>query len=94
MFQHEPGTLQQHQDGSVPLRINSSSSAACFSTSQEPYDSDKMAAAFSAQFARQAFTVGQQLVFAFENKKLLGLVVKSMQGECACRGRIGDQVEM
>ncbi|XP_043224974.1 vesicle-fusing ATPase 1-like [Amphibalanus amphitrite] len=49
------------------------------STTQEPYDTDKMAAAFSAQFARQAFTVGQLLVFAFENKKMLGLVVKSMQ---------------
>ena len=54
-----------------------------FSTTQEPYDTDKMAAAFSAQFAKQAFTVGQLLVFAFENKKMLGLVVKSMQGECS-----------
>ena len=44
-----------------------------------PYDTDKMAAEFIQQFNSQAFSVGQQLVFSF-NDKLFGLLVKSMEG--------------
>ncbi|KAK9396834.1 vesicle-fusing ATPase [Crotalus adamanteus] len=43
-----------------------------------PYDSDKMAAEFIQQFNNQAFTVGQQLVFSF-NDKLFGLLVKDIE---------------
>ncbi|NXM65595.1 NSF ATPase, partial [Serilophus lunatus] len=43
-----------------------------------PYDTDKMAAEFIQQFNSQAFSVGQQLVFSF-NDKLFGLLVKDME---------------
>lgn len=39
-----------------------------------------MARHFLQQFSGQAFTVGQQLAFAFQDKKLLGLVVKDLEG--------------
>ncbi|XP_021938224.1 vesicle-fusing ATPase 1-like [Zootermopsis nevadensis] len=38
-----------------------------------------MAKEFLLQFSGQAFTVGQQLAFNFVDKKLLGLVVKSLE---------------
>ncbi|XP_021233335.1 vesicle-fusing ATPase isoform X2 [Numida meleagris] len=44
-----------------------------------PYDTDKMAAEFIQQFNSQAFSIGQQLVFSF-NDKLFGLLVKDMEG--------------
>ena len=50
------------------------------STSTEAYDTEKMAMEFLMQFPRQAFTVGQQLVFSFEEKKILSLVVKELEG--------------
>ncbi|XP_049976375.1 vesicle-fusing ATPase isoform X2 [Alexandromys fortis] len=43
-----------------------------------PYDTDKMAAEFIQQFNNQAFSVGQQLVFSF-NDKLFGLLVKDIE---------------
>ncbi|NXS45645.1 NSF ATPase, partial [Balaeniceps rex] len=43
-----------------------------------PYDTDKMAAEFIQQFNSQAFSVGQQLVFSF-NDKLFVLSVKDME---------------
>lgn len=49
------------------------------STTTEPYNSDEMGLEFNQQFSSQAFTVGQQLVFSFLNKKLLGLVVKEIE---------------
>ncbi len=51
------------------------------STTTEAYDSEKMAMEFLMQFPKQAFTVGQQLVFSFQDKKLLSLVVKELEGE-------------
>ncbi|XP_025987829.1 vesicle-fusing ATPase 1 [Solenopsis invicta] len=45
----------------------------------EPYNTDEMARDFLLQFSGQAFTVGQQLAFQFKDKKLLGLVVKSLE---------------
>ncbi|KAK6634783.1 hypothetical protein RUM44_000030 [Polyplax serrata] len=48
------------------------------SATTEPYDTDLMAKEFTAQFCGLAFTVGQQLVFSFKDKKLLGLVVKEL----------------
>lgn len=38
-----------------------------------------MAKDFLLQFSGQAFTVGQQLAFNFQDKKLLGLVVKRLE---------------
>ncbi|XP_071822436.1 vesicle-fusing ATPase-like isoform X2 [Apostichopus japonicus] len=50
------------------------------STTQESYDTKKMAVEFNQQFNRQAFTVGQQLVFNFsDQRKMLGLVVKEIE---------------
>jgi hypothetical protein len=46
----------------------------------EPYDSDKMATEFLMQFNQQAFTVGQQLVFQFQELKMLSLTVKEIVG--------------
>ncbi|XP_063815529.1 vesicle-fusing ATPase [Pseudophryne corroboree] len=43
-----------------------------------PYDTDRMAGEFIQQFNNQAFSVGQQLVFNF-NDKLFGLVVKDIE---------------
>ncbi|NWI48958.1 NSF ATPase, partial [Calyptomena viridis] len=43
-----------------------------------PYDTDRMAAEFIQHFNSQAFSVGQQLVFSF-NDKLFGLLVKDME---------------
>ncbi len=34
------------------------------------------------QFPKQAFSVGQQLVFQFLDKKMLMLTVKEMEGLC------------
>ncbi|XP_043911166.1 vesicle-fusing ATPase [Protopterus annectens] len=48
------------------------------SIDSNPYDSDKMAAEFILQFNSQAFSVGQQLVFSF-NDKLFGLIVKDIE---------------
>ncbi|XP_054989144.1 vesicle-fusing ATPase isoform X1 [Sorex araneus] len=48
------------------------------SIDSNPYDTDKMAAEFIQQFNNQAFSVGQQLVFSF-NEKLFGLVVKDIE---------------
>lgn len=48
-------------------------------TTQEPYDSDMMAKEFLMQFAGLAVTVGQPLVFSFQDKKLLGLNIKSIE---------------
>lgn len=50
-----------------------------FRTSLEPYNTDEMAKDFLLQFSGQAFTVSQQLVFQFRDKKMLGLVVKSLE---------------
>ena len=51
------------------------------STTLEPYDSDLMAKDFLMQFAGLALTVSQPLVFSFQDKKLLGLVIKSIEGK-------------
>ncbi|KAI5645245.1 ATPase family associated with various cellular activities (AAA) domain-containing protein [Phthorimaea operculella] len=48
-------------------------------TSNDPYDSEQMARDFLIQFANQIFTVGQQLAFSFQDKKVLGLVVKNLE---------------
>ncbi|XP_006017726.2 vesicle-fusing ATPase isoform X2 [Alligator sinensis] len=48
------------------------------SIDSNPYDSDKMAAEFIQQFNNQAFSVGQQLVFNF-NDKLFSLLVKDIE---------------
>lgn len=52
-----------------------------FSTTLEPYDSDAMAREFLAQFHHQSFSIGQQLVFQFQEKKLLILIVKELEGK-------------
>nr|WIM01502.1 vesicle-fusing ATPase 1-like [Limnephilus lunatus] len=48
-------------------------------TATESYDSELMARDFLAQFAGQIFTVGQQLAFSFQDKKILSLVIKSLE---------------
>ncbi|GAB6019808.1 hypothetical protein CHUAL_001351 [Chamberlinius hualienensis] len=49
------------------------------STTTEPYNTDQMALEFSKQFSNRAFACGQQLVFDFQGKKLLIIVVKEME---------------
>lgn len=49
------------------------------SVTTEPYDSDVMAKEFIMQFSGLALTTGQPLVFSFQDKKLLGLNVKSLE---------------
>lgn len=45
----------------------------------DAYDTNKMAEDFTHQFLDQAFSVGQQAVFSFQDKKYLVFVVKSME---------------
>jgi len=49
------------------------------STTLDAYDTDAMAREFLAQFHHMSFTVGQQMVFSFQEKKLLSLVVKDLE---------------
>lgn len=49
------------------------------SITQDAYDTDLMAKDFMMQFAGMALTVGQTLAYQFQDKKLLGLVVKSLE---------------
>ncbi|KAK2193402.1 hypothetical protein NP493_13g06000 [Ridgeia piscesae] len=49
------------------------------STTTDPFDTDKMAVDFLMQFVQQTFTVGQPLVYSFDDKKLLQLVVKELE---------------
>ena len=51
-------------------------------TSTDPFNSDDMAKEFSMQFCKQAFTVGMQCVFSFQDKKLLSIVVKVSNLKC------------
>ncbi|XP_032232305.1 vesicle-fusing ATPase [Nematostella vectensis] len=46
---------------------------------QDAYDTDKMAAYFTDIFFDHAFSLGQQVPFGFHDKKLLLLVIKSME---------------
>lgn len=57
------------------------------SVDSNPYDTDRMAGEYIQQFNNQAFSVGQQLVFSF-NDKLFGLVVKDIEAmdPCILRG--------
>lgn len=50
-----------------------------FRTTTDPYDTDAMASDFLMQFSGLALTVGQPLVYNFQDKKLLGLYVKSLE---------------
>ncbi|MCL4129462.1 UNVERIFIED_CONTAM: hypothetical protein GTU68_013512 [Idotea baltica] len=50
------------------------------STTNEPYNTDHMAVFFMEQFARHGFSVKQPLVFKFQDKKTLSLVVKEIDG--------------
>ncbi|XP_076162163.1 vesicle-fusing ATPase 1-like [Ptiloglossa arizonensis] len=91
--QRKWATLSLNQEIEVqPYHFNPTSSTECLctivleadflqkkSTTMEPYNTDEMAKDFLLQFSGQAFTVGQQLVFQFKDKKMLGLVVKSLE---------------
>lgn len=50
-----------------------------FSTTQDPYDTDLMAKDFLMQFAGMALTRGQTLAYQFQDKKILGMVVKTLE---------------
>ncbi|XP_050728281.1 vesicle-fusing ATPase 1-like isoform X1 [Eriocheir sinensis] len=49
------------------------------STTNEPYNTDQMSMAFMEQFAKNGFTVGQPLVFKFQDKKTLSLTIKEIE---------------
>jgi len=59
----------------------------------EPYNSDDMAKEFSMQFPNQAFTVGQQAVFNFQDKKLLQVVVKDCEATNLHKLQAGEAVK-
>lgn len=65
-----------HKDSSF---LQNSQILSISSTTTEPYDTDKMASEFLMTMPGMAYTVGQQLVFNFLDKKLLSLVVKEME---------------
>ncbi len=47
----------------------------------EAYDTDLMAEEFKSQFAGQVFHTGMPLAFSFQDKKLLSLTVKELEGK-------------
>lgn len=93
LLQRKWGTLSINQEIDVkPYQFDASSDTECLcnvvlevdflqkkTTTLEPYDTDNMAKDFMMQFSGMALTVGQPLVFSFQDKKLLGLVIKSME---------------
>ncbi|XP_055909227.1 vesicle-fusing ATPase 1 [Eupeodes corollae] len=91
LVQRKWATLSINQDIDVrPYRFDVNADVICTvvletdflqkkTVSQEPYDSDLMAKEFLLQFAGMALTVGQTLVFSFQEKKLLGLAVKTLE---------------
>lgn len=91
LLQRKWATLSINQDISVkPYFFDRSSEVLCNvsievdflqkkTTTLEPYDSDQMAKDFVLQFSGLALTVGQPLVFSFQDKKLLGLCIKSLE---------------
>ncbi|KAL5275179.1 NSF family protein [Megaselia abdita] len=91
MIQRKWAALSINQDIAVsPFTFDASSDVICSVTievdflqkktiTQDPYDSDLMAKEFLLQFAGMPLTVGQTLVFQFQDKKLLGLVVKKLE---------------
>lgn len=91
LVQRKWATLSINQDIDIkPFRFDASSDVICTAvletdflqkktTTLEPFDSDQMAKEFLMQFSGMALTVGQTLVFAFQDKKLLGLAVKSLE---------------
>ncbi|XP_037025989.1 vesicle-fusing ATPase 1-like isoform X2 [Bradysia coprophila] len=93
LLQRKWATLSINQDIDIkPYRFNPTSATECLcnvvmevdflqkkTTTLEPYDSDLMAKDFIMQFSGLALTVGQPLVFSFQDKKLLGLAVKTLE---------------
>lgn len=91
--QRKWASLSLNQEINVrPYYFNSTSSLECLCTvvlevdflqkksaTTEPYDTDQMAKEFLMQFTGQAFTVQQKLAFAFSQKKVLEVVVKSLE---------------
>ncbi|KAF2882969.1 hypothetical protein ILUMI_23197 [Ignelater luminosus] len=91
--QRKWAVLSLNQDIDVrPFHFSASGSTDCLctiileadfmqkkTTTQEQYDTDEMAREFLYQFPGQAFTVGQQLAFAFKDKRLLTLIVKDLE---------------
>ncbi|ELU11293.1 hypothetical protein CAPTEDRAFT_178991 [Capitella teleta] len=68
---------RQHTLGSITLEADFLQKK---NTTTEAYNTDEMGPEFLMQFPQQAFTVGQQLVFSFKDKKMLSLIVKELQG--------------
>jgi len=62
-------------------------------TTTDPFDSDQMAKEFSMQFPNQAFTVGMQCVFNFQDKKLLQIVVKDCEATDLRALQAGEKVK-
>lgn len=91
LVQRKWATLSINQDIEVrPFKFDASSDVICSvvletdflqkkTITQEPYDTDQMAKEFLLQFSGLALTVGQTLVFSFQDKKLLGLAVRTLE---------------
>ncbi|XP_033209339.1 vesicle-fusing ATPase 1-like [Belonocnema kinseyi] len=107
LLQRKWATLSLLQEIEVrPYNFNSTSNAACVcnivlevdflmkkATTLEPYDTDQMAKDFLLQFSGQAFTVGQMLPFQFLDKKVLGVVVKSIEAVDLLTASSGQNVK-
>jgi len=63
------------------------------STTLDSYDSDAMAREFLAQCHHMSFTIGQQLVFGFQEKKLLALIVKDLEAADINGLRSGNEMK-
>lgn len=72
-------TNHLHPLQSLHLKIQCFLSYVLYRVTQEPYDTDLMAKDFLMQFSGLALTIGQPLVFQFQDKKLLGLSVKALE---------------
>lgn len=51
------------------------------SSTSEQFNTDQMSLAFKEQFMRHGFSVRQPLVFKFQDKKTLSLVVREIEGK-------------
>lgn len=50
------------------------------SAGSETYNTDEMAVAFMEQFTTHVFTKNQPTVFKFQNKKVLSVITKEIEG--------------
>jgi len=83
-------SMEKHYLSSIQLEVDFFNKK---NSSTEPFNTDEMAKEFSMQFPKQAFSVGQQAVFNFQDKKLLQVVVKDCEATDLRALQAGEKVK-